>query len=176
MCFRYSAFRSVMSQLENAPEYSKVDPQQMEQQYPSVPYPTVSYTNQTQHYPSGPYINSAFQPSGSDPSKNGIITAPPAAYNVVQVVPQANIQACAGINEYMAMNIFFMLCCCIPIGIFAVTKSNDCKNAKRIGDISGATQLSAEAKKWGFITLTFGLVILSFGVGFLIFDIVTLSS
>ena len=175
-----------MSQPENPPEYSKADPRQMEEEYPpaptyptsyaAAPYPTGDYENQAQNYPGGPYTNSTYQPAGSDPTKTGVITAPPAAYNVVQVVPQANIQACAGINDYMAMNIVFMLCCCLPFGIVAVMKSNECKNAKSIGNVSGATQLSAEAKKWGFITLGFGLVVLSISIGIMIYSLVYLSS
>ena len=175
-----------MSQPENPPEYStKADPRQIEQyppaptyptSYAAAPYPTGAYENQAQHYPSGPYTNSTYQPSGSDPTKTGVITAPPAAYNVVQVVPSANTQACAGINDYMAMNIFFMLCCCLPFGIVALMKSNECKNAKNIGNVARATQLSAEAKKWGFITLGFGLVALSIGIGIMIYNLVYISS
>ena len=175
-----------MSQPENPPEYSKADPRQMEQHYPTAPtyptsytaapYPTGAYESQAPHYPGGPYTNSTYQPAGSDPTKNGIITAPPTAYNVVQVVPQANIQACTGINDYMAMNIFFMFCCCLPFGIVAIMKSNECKNAKNIGNVARATQLSAEAQKWGFITLGFGLAALSIGIGIMIYNLVYLSS
>ena len=161
-------FRPIMSQSENPPEYSKTD---------SPPYPSGSCENQVQLSSGGPYPTCVYQPSGSqNPPKTGLVlTAPSAAYRVMQAIPPANTQACAAINDYQAMNLFLMLCCCLPLGAIAVMKSNGCKEAKRYGDVARATQLSSEAKKWGFITLGFGLPSLVIGVGIVIFNYLYLS-
>ena len=164
--FHFS-FRPTMSQSENPPEYSKTD-----SPHPTAPYPSGSCENQAPLSSGGPYPTCVYQPSGSqNPPKIGLVlTAPSAAYRVMQAIPPANIQACAAINDYQTMNLFLMLCCCLPLGVIAVMKSIGCKVAKHYGDVTRATQLSSEAKTWGFITLGFGLPSLVIGVGIMIFN------
>ncbi len=44
----------------------------------------------------------------------------------------------ANIQDYMIANIIACFCCCWIIGIFAIIKSNDCKNAKIARDSAHA--------------------------------------
>ena len=118
-----------------------------------------SHTNFTYPDHLSPYNNYSHQ-------GGAVTTSQPV---VVQVVPQPNLQATANINDYMAMNIMFMLCCCLPFGIVAVIKSNECQKAKYAGDVPRAKESSAQAKKLGIITLAFGLVFLAISVGYYIY-------
>ena len=148
-----------MSQPVAPPPYTKTAPP-MEPLYPTSPC-----------YPNGPYGNQAY-PQNNYSHQGGTVPQPV----VVQVVPQPNFQATAGIKDYMAMNIIFMLCCCLPFGIVAVIKSNECQNAKNVGDVPRAKKSSAQAKTWGIITLIFGLVFLSISIGYYAYTISYLTS
>ena len=57
------------------------------------------------------------------------------------------------INDYMTANIFVCLCCCWPIGIADIMKSNECQEAKRAGNVEAALRYSASAKNLFIITI-----------------------
>ena len=135
-------------------------------------YPGAAPANAVSDPSTKPYPSHANGPYADHVSPNyshqggAVTTSQPV---VVQVVPQPNLQATANIKDYMAMNIMFMLCCCLPFGIVAVIKSNECQKAKYAGDVSRAKESSAQAKKWGIITLVFGLVFLAISIGYYIY-------
>ena len=142
--------------LEAAPEHSGVDLQlqQSTMQNGEAPYPVTNWPNQTSAYTGGPYYNEGFQ----GPLKGGA-TIPPPQPCVVRVVTPADLEVAAKIKDYWFTNIRYMICCCLPLGIIALIKSNECKQAKRVGDVQRAMALSNEARKWGIITAVFGLII-----------------
>lgn len=66
-------------------------------------------------------------------------------------------------SDHLAFNIFVTICCCWPIGIFAILKSVETRDMINRGDSTGATNASKKAKKYGCCALGFGIasVILS---------------
>ena len=170
-----------MSQPEAPPEYSQSEPKTAPEgpppAYSPAPYPAAPYPSQPEFQPHNPppgvsYTNYGYeQPTwqpGTQPAPNTVVTVPPAPYAVVPTMHHPSI---AVIEDYMARNIFFMLCCCLPFGIVAVLKSSECQEAKRSGNVVRASQASADARKWGFLALGFGLVILCIVGGIVIFEI-----
>lgn len=61
-------------------------------------------------------------------------------------------------NNYLPLAIFSTLCCCLPLGIYAIIRSmkvNDCYMMKQY---DAAEAASADAKKWSIIGIVVGLV------------------
>ncbi|XP_074646290.1 uncharacterized protein LOC141902456 [Tubulanus polymorphus] len=73
---------------------------------------------------------------------------------VAQAAPLANPP-----SDYLVMAILVLLCCFWPLGIVAVIKSTEVRDAIRRGDGPGAQQLSREARRWCMITLGCGIAL-----------------
>ena len=79
--------------------------------------------------------------------------------------PQANIVYVQPVqplanppSDYLCFNIFVTICCCWPIGIIAILKSVETREAINRGDASRASSSAAQAKKFGIITLVVGIL------------------
>ena len=104
-------------------------------------------------YPSGAFPDYATPYDNNSHQGGAVTTSQPDA---LQVAPQQ--PAVPDIEDYMAINVFYMLCCCLPVGIVAVVISNQCKQAKTDGDFPKAGELSLQAKNWGTVTLACGMI------------------
>lgn len=62
-------------------------------------------------------------------------------------------------DNNMALAIFTTLCCCLPLGIFAIIKANDVNKFYLMKQYGMAMQAANDAKKWSFIGIGIGLVL-----------------
>ncbi len=69
-------------------------------------------------------------------------------------------------DNNMVLAIFTTLCCCIPIGIYAIIKANDVNKFYMMQQYEMAVNAASEAKKWCFIGIGVGL---AFQIIYLIF-------
>ena len=60
--------------------------------------------------------------------------------------------------DHLIFNIMMTLFCCWPIGICAIMKSLECRNAIQTGNKERADSLSAAAKRLGMWTLGVGVI------------------
>ncbi|XP_046856846.1 transmembrane protein 91-like [Xenia sp. Carnegie-2017] len=61
------------------------------------------------------------------------------------------------VNDNMGLSIFACLCCCCPIGIFAIIKSCEVRNLYVAGDYAGAIASAESAKKLAGISIGIGM-------------------
>ena len=59
----------------------------------------------------------------------------------------------------LILAIFTTICCCLPIGIYAIIKANDVNNLYVMGRYQEAQLAAAEAKKWSIIGIVVGAVL-----------------
>lgn len=59
-------------------------------------------------------------------------------------------------NNYLVWSILSTVCCCIPIGIFAIVNAAKVDGAWSRGDVAGALKYSADAKKFAIIAAAVG--------------------
>ncbi|XP_061449112.1 synapse differentiation-inducing gene protein 1-like [Rhineura floridana] len=64
------------------------------------------------------------------------------------------------IPSYLALSIFNMLCCCLPLGIAALVFSVQVKNATHIGDVNQASKSSRTARLLNIIGIVVGAITL----------------
>jgi hypothetical protein len=60
-------------------------------------------------------------------------------------------------NDHLCFNIIVTICCCWPIGIFAILKSVETRDAANRGDRERALVSSRSARRLGLVTLLVGL-------------------
>ena len=63
------------------------------------------------------------------------------------------------IPNYLIQSILVTLCCCLPLGIVAIIFAAQVNQKLAAGDVAGAMEASANAKKWCWIGLISGIVI-----------------
>lgn len=85
----------------------------------------------------------AVTPAGNPP----IFTPPAAAPAPVGSVP-----------NYLVQSILVTLCCCLPLGIPAIVFAAQVNGKLKAGDVAGAQESSAKAKKWCWIAFGLGIV------------------
>ncbi|KAK6184319.1 hypothetical protein SNE40_006815 [Patella caerulea] len=73
------------------------------------------------------------------------------------------------VPDYMNLAIFATVCCCLPIGVFAIKRNKEARRLKESGDILGAQKKAASAKRlsiWGMVVgFIFLGVVIGVGVG-----------
>ncbi len=69
-------------------------------------------------------------------------------------------------DNNMILAIFTTLCCCLPIGIYAIIKANDVNKFYMMQQYDMAVNAASDAKKWCFIGIGVGL---AFQIIYLIF-------
>lgn len=61
-------------------------------------------------------------------------------------------------NNYLPLAIFSTLCCCLPLGIYAIIRSMKVNDYYMTKQYDAAEAASADAKKWSIIGIVVGLV------------------
>lgn len=61
-------------------------------------------------------------------------------------------------DSNMGLAIFTTLCCCLPLGIFAIIKASKVNELYAMQQYEAAAATAAEAKKWSLIGIGVGLV------------------
>jgi len=112
---------------------------------------------------SGNYPQSGVPSTGyyQQPVGYGMGTGNPQAYVFVQPTALTNPP-----DDHMCYSIFVTICCCWLIGIFAIMKSSECRNAIRLGNRPEAELKSAQAKKYSNIGLGLGIVTIIMSIVF----------
>jgi hypothetical protein len=78
-----------------------------------------------------------------------VFTPPPAT---AQPLPVGSVP------NYLVQSILVTLCCCLPLGIPAIIFAAQVNGKLRSGDLAGAQESSAKAKKWCWIAFILGLI------------------
>ncbi|XP_025084748.1 proline-rich transmembrane protein 1-like isoform X1 [Pomacea canaliculata] len=94
-----------------------------------------------------------------------IVTQPVAAVPVVHSVP-----------DNMGLAIFTTLCCCWPIGLFAIMKASESRTALESGDIQRAQTLSQESRRLSLFSIIGGIVSIVIFIIAAVFSITNRSS
>jgi len=126
--------------------------------YPSSFAPLPPYIPGTAP-PAGPYPGPPPAPpgfyaiAGEQPVGYGMATGNPQAYIFVQPQPLVDPP-----NDYMGYALFTTICCCWIVGLFAISRSSECRTAVRLGNRPEAMMRSRQAKKYSHIALALGIV------------------
>lgn len=62
-------------------------------------------------------------------------------------------------DSNMGLAIFTTLCCCLPLGIFAIIKASKVNELYALQQYEAAVATASEAKKWSLIGIGVGLVV-----------------
>ncbi|XP_038052857.1 proline-rich transmembrane protein 1-like [Patiria miniata] len=99
----------------------------------------------------------------SPPSVTAVQAVPPQPQTIIStshVMPQ----------DYFGLALFVTLCCCLPLGILGLIRSNDVRNRFLVGDIAGAEQASRQAKTYSYVGLGIGISLTVVSIVALIID------
>lgn len=91
------------------------------------------------------------------PAHTPIYVGPSKRHSLYEATP-TQLDPISAVNDHLAINIFFSICCFLPFGIVALTKSYACRKAKERGELIEARKLSIKARNWGRNTLIAGLI------------------
>ena len=61
------------------------------------------------------------------------------------------------VPNYLVQSILVTLFCCLPFGIVAIVKASNVNSLVAAGNIAGAQEASAAAKKWCWIAFGLGI-------------------
>ena len=75
-------------------------------------------------------------------------------------------------NNNLVLAIFCTACCCLPAGIYAIIKANDCNNMYNMGQYQAAEAAASEAKKWSLIGIGASAVVWILYLLFYVFIVV----
>ena len=100
---------------------------------------------------------------------------PPPVSSTSTYTPPSSSQRPAGfgapppaepIPNYLVQSILVTLCCCLPFGIVAIIFAAQVNSKLAAGDVAGAREASANARKWCWIALIVGVVLQLVWLGF----------
>ncbi|XP_071802065.1 uncharacterized protein [Asterias amurensis] len=92
------------------------------------------------------------------PSAQNIAPAPPVNIMMTAPTTQTIISTTHTMpNDHFGFALFVCLCCFWPIGIVALIKANEVRSRFNTGDMLGANQASADARKFSMIGLGIGI-------------------
>lgn len=94
-----------------------------------------------------------------------------------QTTPPGYSSGAIGINNNLLLAVFCTLCCCNPIGVYAMIRANSCNIYARMGAFDDAQKAADDAKKWSLIGI--GIVVvcwLLYGMFYLILGASILSA
>ncbi|XP_060107345.1 synapse differentiation-inducing gene protein 1-like [Heteronotia binoei] len=66
------------------------------------------------------------------------------------------------VPSYLALSIFNLLCCCLPLGIAALIYSLRVENATSVGDMNRATSSSRTARTLNIVGIVLGVICIIF--------------
>ncbi len=113
--------------------------------YPQQGYPQQQgYVAYPQGYPPQGYVATSPQATSTVYPQQG-----------VTVVVNPSLQNAP--PDHMIFNVIMTIFCCWPIGIFAILKSIECRDAINRGDPARSASLSRDAKRLGMWTLGVGI-------------------
>ena len=72
----------------------------------------------------------------------------------------APVSAGPQIPNYLIQSILVTLCCCLPLGVVAIIFAAQVNSKLAAGDIAGAQEASANAKKWCWIAFGVGIALM----------------
>jgi hypothetical protein len=85
------------------------------------------------------------------------------------VTDSSQMSANQPIPNYLWQSIVVTILCCWPLGIPAIVYAAKVEGLKARGDIAGAIQASANAKRWSFIALGGGVIVAVVYIAVMIF-------
>ncbi|XP_025084743.1 proline-rich transmembrane protein 1-like isoform X1 [Pomacea canaliculata] len=77
---------------------------------------------------------------------------------VVVTQPVAAIPVVNSVTDNMGLAIFTTICCCWPIGLFAIMKASESRTALASGDFQRAQTLSQESRRLSLFSIAGGCV------------------
>ncbi|XP_057308395.1 calcium-binding protein P-like [Hydractinia symbiolongicarpus] len=119
-------------------------------QYPPQQPPPGAYPEKQGQYPPQ-------QPGGYYPPPTMMQNTNNTTVVTVQAQPAPQVH-CVAVDNHSGLAWFSCLCCCWPIGIAAIVKSNEVNNAIAAGDFVRAQRASADARKYAIIAIIIGLI------------------
>ncbi|XP_074645484.1 proline-rich transmembrane protein 1-like [Tubulanus polymorphus] len=153
---------AVAKNTNKPPSYQEALEQEQPLQ-PGYPQPQVGYSP-SHPYPGQPqspgqsqtgyYYAAPGQPAPALAGPGGVIYQQP---TVIMVAPQPMANPP---DDYLVYSIVVTILCCWPVGIFAIIKSVNCRDAARRGDQANAMRYSNEAKKYASIALGVGIAVM----------------
>ena len=99
--------------------------------------------------------DAAWRPLSQFPEFAAALAAknPPPALGYAPAAPYPG-----SIPNYLVQSILVTLCCCLPFGIVAIVYAAQVNSKFSTGDVAGAQNASAQAKKWCWISVIVGLI------------------
>ncbi|XP_046856815.1 cell death-inducing p53-target protein 1 homolog isoform X8 [Xenia sp. Carnegie-2017] len=130
------------------------------QGYPAQGYPPQGYP--PQGYPAQGYPPQGYPPQGYPLQQLAGMTQEQQNKTVlVQKQPQLVAVTIMNpiVNDHMGLSIFACLCCCWPIGIFAIIKSSESKNHYHAGNYDEAKRSAKTARNLAIIAIICGIIL-----------------
>ncbi|BFZ04068.1 hypothetical protein BsWGS_07107 [Bradybaena similaris] len=89
--------------------------------------------------------------------------SPPVNYGATNVVvgqPMPSTFITVTVDDHMSLAVFACLCCFWPVGLIAILKANESREALARGDVQAATLKSREARKFALVSIGAGVIML----------------
>ncbi|XP_041465869.1 proline rich transmembrane protein 1B-like [Lytechinus variegatus] len=67
-------------------------------------------------------------------------------------------------KDYFGFALFVTICCCLPFGVVGLVKSSEVKSRAAVGDYTGATISSSEARRWSWTGCITGVIMWVIGL------------
>ena len=133
------------------PPYSEIaQPPPQQPHAPAAPSVTHAGTIPAYLAPPGTYVITRNVNGAPTP----VVRQPGVVYVQAPIIPEHEAP------DYLCMAILVTMCCCLPLGIVAVIKANQCRSARLRGDRKNALLNGRDARKFSLIGLGCGIAII----------------